>query len=131
MKIVVDMNLSPTWIPLLQEGGHEAIHWSKIGRADAPDTEIMAWARDRGFMVFTHDLDYGALLHATSATAPSVLQVRTEDIRLTSIGDLVLTSLKTAEKELSQGALVTLDPKKMRLSSLPMKTGRKIQPGKP
>ena len=35
MKIVVDMNLSP----------HEPMHWSQVGAANAPDREIMEWAR--------------------------------------------------------------------------------------
>ena len=31
MKILVDMNLSLEWIPVLEEAGFEAIHWSTIG----------------------------------------------------------------------------------------------------
>jgi hypothetical protein len=31
MKVLVDMNLSPEWIPTLNAAGFEAIHWSSIG----------------------------------------------------------------------------------------------------
>ena len=41
----------------------------------------MAWARENRYTVFTNDLDYGALLFATAASSPSVIQIRTEDIR--------------------------------------------------
>jgi predicted nuclease of predicted toxin-antitoxin system len=33
-----------------------------IGTADAPDTEIMDYAHTHGYTVFTHDLDFGAIL---------------------------------------------------------------------
>ena len=62
MKIVIDMNLSPDWIDVLREAGHEAVHWSTEGSARATDREILAWARERGYVVFTHDLDFGAQL---------------------------------------------------------------------
>jgi len=80
MKLVVDMNLSPTWIPVLQAGGHEARHWSDVGDPCAQDSEVMTWARQCGQVVFTHDLDYGALLAVTGAEGPSVIQIRTTDI---------------------------------------------------
>jgi len=76
MKILVDMNLSPSWIPLLEADGYETKHWSQVGSPSAPDTEIMQWARENRFVVLTHDLDYGALLFATQTTAPSVIQLR-------------------------------------------------------
>ncbi len=41
MKIVIDMNLSPRWVNVLVQAGFEAEHWSTLGAANAPDTEIM------------------------------------------------------------------------------------------
>jgi predicted nuclease of predicted toxin-antitoxin system len=37
MKIVIDMNLSPQWIAVLGSAGHECVHWSEVGSADALD----------------------------------------------------------------------------------------------
>ena len=31
LRIVVDMNLSVEWIPLLEQAGWTAVHWSAIG----------------------------------------------------------------------------------------------------
>lgn len=59
MKLVVDMNLSPSWIPVLETAGHEALHWSAVGNPCAQDSEVMAWARQNKYVVFTHDLDFG------------------------------------------------------------------------
>ena len=59
MKFLVDMTLSPLWVPFLASHGFEAIHWSTVGQPWAPDTEILAFAADNGYIVFTHDLDFG------------------------------------------------------------------------
>jgi len=39
MKLLVDMNLSPRWVPFLLDAAHEAVHWSTVGKADATDSE--------------------------------------------------------------------------------------------
>jgi predicted nuclease of predicted toxin-antitoxin system len=31
MKLLLDMNLSPTWVGFLEENGFEAVHWSTVG----------------------------------------------------------------------------------------------------
>src|SRR5947209_3846010 len=94
MKILVDMNLSPDWIPLLQTNGFEAEHWCRVGDPRATDHQIMDWARARGYVVFTHDLDFGALLAASGQDRPSVLQIRTQDVLPAAIGAIVVGALK-------------------------------------
>jgi predicted nuclease of predicted toxin-antitoxin system len=121
MKILVDMNLSPQWVELLSSGGHECIHWSEVGPFNASDREIMAWARSNGFVVFTHDLDFGAILAATDADFPSILQVRVQDISPQRIGDLVLSVFRQFEEMLYQGALVSIDEKRARARVLPLR----------
>jgi predicted nuclease of predicted toxin-antitoxin system len=44
ISIVIDMNLSPDWVPVLQGGGWAAVHWAAIGDPRAEDREIMSWA---------------------------------------------------------------------------------------
>ncbi len=78
MKLLIDMNLSPTWVSVLKEAGLEPVHWSSIGRPDAPDNEILGYARSNGYVVFTHDLDFGTILAATKANCPSVIQIRSK-----------------------------------------------------
>ena len=38
VKLVVDMNLSPDWVPVLNDHGWQAIHWSAVGDPRSPDT---------------------------------------------------------------------------------------------
>jgi predicted nuclease of predicted toxin-antitoxin system len=37
MKILVDMNLSPAWVRVLQAHGWDAVHWSEVGGAKPDD----------------------------------------------------------------------------------------------
>jgi predicted nuclease of predicted toxin-antitoxin system len=64
MKLLVDMNLSPSWVRFLVEAGFEAVHWSEVGSGSAADSELMQWAADAGYGVLTADLDFGAILAA-------------------------------------------------------------------
>ena len=70
MKILLDMNLSPRWVSLLADHGIQAAHWSMLGAKNAPDSEIMAYARAENYIVLTHDLDFGAILAATQGENP-------------------------------------------------------------
>jgi predicted nuclease of predicted toxin-antitoxin system len=122
MKLVVDMNLSPRWIDLLNDAGIEAVHWSKIGRPNAPDSEIMTYARANDCIVLTHDLDFSAILAATQGARPSVVQIRAEDVSVNAIGKQVVAALWQMEAELAEGALLTVDPNRTRLKLLPLQS---------
>ncbi len=37
MKLLVDMNLSPKWAGFLASVGFDAVHWSSLGAANAPE----------------------------------------------------------------------------------------------
>jgi len=66
-------------------------------------------------------MDYGALLYAARATAPSVIQARCEDVRPSALAASILKALSEAKQELSNGALVTVDVTRHRISVLPLK----------
>lgn len=120
MKLLIDMNLSPRWVSVLVEAGFDAAHWSTLGRSNAPDTEIMDFAKTNGYVVLTHDLDFGAILAATHGEKPSVVQIRSEDVSPDVICKLVIVALRQMATELDEGALLTLDPNRPRLRVLPL-----------
>jgi predicted nuclease of predicted toxin-antitoxin system len=122
MKILIDMNLSPDWCQALSQSGIEAIHWSDIGEPTAPDKILMEWAKSNGYIVFTHDLDFGSILAATQADAPSVIQVRVQDTFPEGLVDTVVAVLKQFESQLLGGALITIDKNKSRVRILPIGT---------
>jgi predicted nuclease of predicted toxin-antitoxin system len=81
-----------------------------------------AWARENGYIVFTHDLDFSALLAATQGDGPSVIQVRTQNVLPEAIGELVVDSLRRFQNELVKGAIITIDPSRARIRILPLRS---------
>jgi predicted nuclease of predicted toxin-antitoxin system len=120
MKILVDMNLSPSWVEVLARAGFAADHWSNLGLADAPDSDIMAFAKAQGCVVLTHDLDFGSILAATGGDKPSVIQLRTGDVSPSAVGAEVVNSILQMTAELDAGALLTIGPSKSRMRLLPL-----------
>jgi predicted nuclease of predicted toxin-antitoxin system len=121
MKVLVDMNLSPLWVAYLADHGIDALHWSSVGDPRAKDSVVMGWAREHGYIVFTHDLDFSALLATTGASGPSVLQVRTQDVLPSAIGGDVVRVLREQSVALQDGAVVTLDEAASRIRVLPIR----------
>jgi len=116
------MNLSPSWVPFLRSAGIDAVHWSGVGAPNAPDTELMEWARDNDAIVFTNDLDFSALLAATRGVGPSVVQTRMQNLLPSAIGSVILNVLVEHADQLHVGALVTVDNRGSRIRILPLKT---------
>ena len=70
MKILVDMNLSPSWVPALERHGWSAVHGADVGDPRTADRVIMDWAADHGYVVFTHDMDFDCKIRCKKATDP-------------------------------------------------------------
>jgi predicted nuclease of predicted toxin-antitoxin system len=109
VKVLLDMNLSPAWVPFLERAGIEAVHWSSVGDARAP------------VLVFTNDLDFSALLALTRSMGPSVLQVRLPDLLPSAIGGIVTTVLRHHETSFREGAIVTVSSSGTRVRILPLR----------
>ena len=120
MKVLIDMNLSPSWVQALEDHGFEALHWSSVGDDRAPDSIVLSWAQDNGFVVFTNDLDFGAILALTRAAGPSVIQVRTQDLSPGRLVDLVVRGLRQHQSALERGALISIDEQRLRSRVLPL-----------
>ncbi|MCQ8179878.1 hypothetical protein NP603_02040 [Methylomonas sp. SURF-1] len=91
MKLLLDMNLSPGWLPVLV-----------------------------GAVVFTHDLDFGTLLTLTGAESPSVFQIRTQNIAPQALGPRAIGLLRRFHTELENGALVVADELREWVRLLPL-----------
>ena len=120
IQILIDMNLSPDWVTILQQHGWSAVHWSTIGDPRAPDRTLLDWALANDHIVFTHDLDFGTALALTHASGPSVLQVRAQDPLPDRIGSVVIAALRQHDADLKSGALVVVDASRSRVRVLPI-----------
>jgi len=121
VKLLVDMNLSPSWVDRLARYGFEAVHWSTIGAATAPDVEILAWANEHEFVLITNDLDFSAILAAGAVTGPSVIQLRTQDLLSDTAVSIVVNALEAHREAIERGALLSIDEAGRRVRMLPLR----------
>lgn len=113
------MNLSSQWRDVLQREGFDTAHWSDVGDPGATDKE-MSYAEQHGFVVLTHDLDFSAILAATVAAGPSVMQVRAQDTLSTQFREVLVQALRRLQSELEVGAIVVVDQWCARVRILPL-----------
>lgn len=118
MKLLVDMNLSPDWIPMLQAWNWDARHWSEVGPPNSPDTLLMSWARQNRHVILTQDLDFSQLLFNTGDAGPSVVLLRMNDEFDPLSRENVFRALRLAEASLESGALLIITGVRARLRKL-------------
>jgi predicted nuclease of predicted toxin-antitoxin system len=111
MQLLLDMNISPNWVLFFAENGIESVHWYTQGAATATDAQIIQHALRNKMIIVTHDLDFSAILAATSGSSPSVIQIRSTNLSQRVIGEKVLTAVKQFNSELAAGALLTIEPR--------------------
>ena len=104
MKLLVDMNLSPSWVDRL-----------------APDVEILTWAYEHKSVLITKDLDFSAILAATAGASPSVVQIRTQDLLSDAVVSIVARALEAHREHVERGALLSIDEAGTRVRILPLK----------
>src|SRR5262245_58140048 len=109
MNLLLDMNLPPLLAATLSNHGFPTKHWVDVGSPTVDDTAILAYAGMNGFVIVTHDLDFRAILAATKAHGPSVVQVRTQDVISAKFVETLTNALKQFESEISTGAIVVVD----------------------
>ncbi len=120
LKILIDMNLSPVWVNYFGVAGYEAQHWSTLGKVNAPDSLIMAYAREHGYFVLTNDLDFGALLAQTQASGPSVILIRAQVLVPQAIGEKIIAVIRKFETVLLSGVLIVVSDNKHKVRVLPI-----------
>ena len=80
----------------------------------------MDWANANGYILFTHDLDFGTMLALTHNSGPSVLQVRAKDVLPLHLEAVVISALRQHETDLASGAIVVVDEVRSRVRVLPI-----------
>jgi predicted nuclease of predicted toxin-antitoxin system len=120
MKLLVDMNLSSRWVDFFMDHGISAVHWSNLGAANAPDVEIFAYAQRHGLILFTHDLDFSAILAHRASCKPSVIQIRHPTPYPGEFGAVLASALEENSAALNAGALLVIEPHRHRIRILPI-----------
>lgn len=123
MKLLVDMNLSPEWLDVLDRAGWESRHWTSVGPPDASDAELLHWAQEHGYTVLTQDLDFTQLLFHLRSRGPSVVLLRVADELSQFQQERVCVAIKSSTQALETGAVLVIDEHRARVRRLPIHPG--------
>ena len=117
---MVDENLSPRVVGVLQHAGHDAVHVTEIELGNTDDAEIMDAAADDGRTIVTAGTDFGALLAARGTSSPSVVMLRSSDhLTPDEQARLIVAVLALVEDDLAHGAIASVTPERVRLRNYP------------
>jgi len=119
MKLLLDQGLPRSAAALLCEAGIDTIHVADISLSAADDTDILQRAREEERVVVTLDADFHTLLALCGAITPSVIRIRIERLRAQALTNLLLTVIGNCEEDLEQGAVIAVEPSRIRVRRLP------------
>ena len=123
MKLLLDQGLPRSAARLLREAGIDTVHVGEIGYSTADDAMVLQKGRDEERLVVTLDADFHALLALSRATAPSVTRIRVEGLYGQKAADLIQAVLLRCTEDVKQGAVVTVQPRRIRIRRLPLLAG--------
>lgn len=124
MRLLLDENVQARAATLLAPMGHDCLHVGGLALLGAPDEIILQAAADSDRTLVTADTDFGQLLTLSGARSPSVLLLRNVERAVEQRVHLIHDALTLAEDPLDAGALVVVEPGRLRIRPLPIRPGR-------
>jgi predicted nuclease of predicted toxin-antitoxin system len=121
MKFLVDNQLSPQVAQGLRDAGHDAVHVRDYQMQRASDELIFERAEQEERVIVAADTDFGTILSLRSVSKPSVILFRWPALRKPAEQvKVLLTNLPNFMHDLEQGAIVVIQPSRIRVRPLPI-----------
>jgi len=120
LKLIADVHISPITVAELQASGYEIHRVTEVLSAHASDVEIIELARREESVIVTQDLDFSALIAQSGLNQPSVISLRVGDAKPRVISRILKTVLPLIERDLVEGAIVSVEEPQFRVRKLPI-----------
>ena len=120
MRLFLDQGLPRSAVGHLLQQGIASTHAGEAGLTTASDAAILDQCRKEGWIVVTLDADFHALLALSGATVPSVIRIRIEGLRGEALAILLAKVLEACEKDLTEGAMISVTENGIRVRRLPL-----------
>jgi predicted nuclease of predicted toxin-antitoxin system len=121
MRFLIDSALSSAVAADLRQAGRDVKHVRDCGMAGASDADIFAAAARDERTVVSADTDFGTLLPLRQERKPSVILFRGATPRRPSDqAALLIVNLPAVEQALELGAVVVIEPTRVRVRMLPI-----------
>ncbi|MFQ5676422.1 MAG: DUF5615 family PIN-like protein [bacterium] len=120
LSFIADIHISPLTIHQLNQAGYHVTRITDFLPPNASDDEIVELAQNKKAVIITQDLDFSAIIAQGGERTPSVISLRVGDARPQFISQLLLKVLPKIEKDLSDGAIVSLDDHNLHIRKLPV-----------
>ncbi|RMH82023.1 MAG: hypothetical protein D6681_17545 [Calditrichaeota bacterium] len=121
MRFLADMGISPKTVAFLREQGQEAVHLCEEGLKRLEDPAILSKAREEGYILLTHDLDFGELIASSGAELPSVIVFRLRNMHPDNVNRYLQTILNRHGEALEKGVIISVMEGRIRVRTLPLK----------
>jgi predicted nuclease of predicted toxin-antitoxin system len=121
VRLLVDNAVSPRVAEGLRALGHDAVHVRDVDLQAATDEVIFRYAAEENRIVISEDSDFGTLLALRGDVGPSVILFRhMPDRRSEALLAVLAANLGAIGRALEAGAIVTLEPERIRIRRLPI-----------
>lgn len=118
---MADLHISPKTIEALRKSGYTISRVTDHLPPTATDRQIIELGERLQASIATQDLDFSALIAQAGKTFPRLISLRVGNASPQEITMLLLALLPTVEKELSEGAIISVDDGGIRIRPLPIK----------
>ena len=121
MKFLFDENMPPSFCGILQSLGYDAIHVYDVQLNQTPDSEIVIYAEINKYTIITNDLDFSRIIAVGNLSMPSVITFRMPQLNKVIFNQIMSLNLVDLSGPISDGSLITIDDKKIRIQALPIR----------